>query len=197
MIAVSTEEQESKFIIRQKTAMPLLWLGIVSIVMVFASLTSAVIVSKGSREWYSFEMPMTFTYSTIIIALSSLTYWFAYRAAKKDQLSALKNNVLITFVLGLLFALFQFISWNQMVDQGIYFAGASSTISGSYLYILSGLHLAHMLGGLISLAVVYVKAGRSVYNSKNLLGLQLSSTYWHFLGGLWVYLYIFLNFIAL
>ena len=197
MIAVSTEQQESKLSIRQRTAMPLLWLGIVSIVMVFASLTSAVVVSKGSREWYSFEMPVTFMYSTLFIVLSSVTYIFAFRAAKRDQLSALKNNVLITLVLGLLFAIFQFISWDQLVDQGIYFAGASSTVSGSYLYVLSGLHLAHLLGGLISVAVVYSKASRSVYNSKNLLGLQLSTTYWHFLGGLWVYLYIFLNFIAL
>ena len=112
-------------------------------------------------------------------------------------MAGLKNGVFITLLLGIGFAVLQFVGWNQLTSQGVFFAGSASTAAGSYLYVLTGLHLAHMLGGLISLVVVYVKSVRSAYNSDNLLGLQLSSTYWHFLTGLWVYLYIFLNFIAL
>jgi cytochrome c oxidase subunit 3 len=197
MTAISAEEREVKINMRHKTSMPLLWIGIMSIVMLFAALTSAVVVSKGSRDWVTFSLPSTFLVSTIVILLSSFTYWYAYRSAKKNNLNGLKNGVLLTLILGIFFALLQFISWGQLTGQGIYFAGSSSTVSGSYLYTLSGLHLAHLLGGIISLIVVYVKSRRSLYNSDNLLGLQLSSTYWHFLDGLWVYLYIFLNFIAL
>jgi len=194
---LSVDEKEMKLKLREKTAMPLLWISIVSIVMIFASLTSAVIVSKGSRDWQSFELPSTFLISTIIIVLSSVSYWYAFKGAKNNNLVILKNGVLFTLILGVLFTVFQFISWGKLVDQGIFFTGASSSVSGSYLYALTGIHLLHLSGGLISLLVVYVKSLRSVYSSKNLLGLQLSSTYWHFLGGLWVYLYLFLNFIAL
>jgi cytochrome c oxidase subunit 3 len=112
-------------------------------------------------------------------------------------MSQARMGVLLTLLLGLLFAVFQFVSWDRLVDSGIFFAGSSASISGSYLYALSGLHLAHLAGGIISLIVVYLKLGRGRYDSGNLLGLQMSSVYWHFLGLLWVYLYIFLNFIAL
>ncbi len=191
---ISVDQKEMKLQLRQKTAMPLLWIGIVSIVMFFAALTSAVIVSKSSGNWQLFKMPITFLYSTITIVLSSVSYWFAIKAAKNNQLTALKNGVLLTLLFGVLFAVLQFVSWSRLLDQEIFLVGS---VSGSYLYVLTAFHLAHLTGGIISLIVVYIKSISSVYNSENLLGLQLSSTYWHFLGGLWVYLYLFLNFIAL
>lgn len=194
---VTTSKQEMRNEIRQKTALPLLWVGMVSIVMFFAALTSAVIVSKGAGNWKPFELPDTFLFSTVFIVLSSVTYWFAFRSAKNNNKTSLKIGVMLTLILGLLFALFQFISWGNLVDQGIFFTGSESSVSGSYLYAISGLHLAHLFGGLISLLVVYVKSNRGMYNSENLLGLQLSTTYWHFVDVLWVYLFIFLNFIAL
>jgi cytochrome c oxidase subunit 3 len=197
MTTVASEEREIKKEIRQKTSMPLLWLGMISIVMLFAALTSAVIVSKSSESWVTFELPSTFLISTLVIIASSFSYIYAFRQAKADNFQALKLGVLITLVLGLLFAYFQLMSWSRLVESGIFFAGPTSTVSGSYIYALSGIHLAHLVGGLVSLGIVYFKSKREVYNSQNLLGLQLSSTYWHFLGGLWLYLYIFLNFIAL
>lgn len=183
--------------IRKKTRMPLLYVGIASIVMIFASLTSAVIVSKGTKAWVEFQLPVTFLVSTVVIMLSSVTYYWAYRSAKANRFDAVKTGVLLTLILGVTFAVIQIYSWGQLVDQGIFFAGPSSSISGSYLYVLSGVHLAHLAGGLISLMVVYSKSVRKIYTSNNLLGLQASTTYWHFLDGLWVYLYIFLSFIAL
>ena len=126
--------------IRKKTRMPLLWVGIASIVMIFASLTSAVIVSKGTKAWVEFQLPVTFLVSTIVIILSSVTYHWAYRSAKADRLDAVKTGVLLTLILGLTFAAIQFYSWGQLVDQGIFFAGPSSSVSGSYLYVLSGVH---------------------------------------------------------
>ncbi len=194
---VSVDNDEMKKEHRQKTAMPLLWIGIVSIVMVFGALTSAVVVSKGSREWFEFEMPSTFLISTIVIFLSSITYWLAFRAAKRNELNVLKNFVLLTLILGITFAVFQFISYDILVAQNLHFVEKAEKISASYLYVLSGVHLAHLVGGIISLVIVYFNARRSVYNSENLLGLQLSTTYWHFLGGLWIYLYLFLRFYAL
>ncbi|MEQ9064040.1 MAG: cytochrome c oxidase subunit 3 [Vicingaceae bacterium] len=197
MEAEISQENNYKQELDRKTRMPLLWVGLASIVMLFASLTSAVIVSKSSRDWVSFELPFTFGISTLTILLSSLTYWWAYKSAKAGNFGGLKTGVLLTLILGLGFAALQFISWGILVDQGIFFAGASSTVSGSFLYAISGLHLAHMVGGLVSLGIVYFKASRNRYSTNNLLGLQASTTYWHFLDGLWIYLYLFLNFIAL
>lgn len=196
-MTLTIDEQMIKEDIQKKTRMPLLWVGIASIIMIFASLTSAVIVSKSTPAWVNFSLPSSFLISTIVIVVSSVTYWWAYKSAKAGDYSKLKTGVALTLLLGLTFAVLQFISWNNLVEQGIFFAGPSSSVSGSYLYALSGLHLAHLSGGLISLVVVYSKSLKNKYTSNNLLGLQASTTYWHFLDGLWVYLYIFLTFIAL
>lgn len=72
--------------VRRKTMKPLLWLAMVSIVMFFAGLTSAVIVSKPTGEWISFTVPFPFYVSTIIIVLSSLTYFYALKNAKSIAL---------------------------------------------------------------------------------------------------------------
>lgn len=197
MVVEEVQDLDYKEEIRRKTRMPLLWIGLGSIVMLFAALTSAVIVSKSSRDWTTFDLPQSFTYSTIVILLSSLAYWWAYKGAKSDNVDQLKKGVLATMILGLSFAALQVNGWRGLVAEGVFFAGASSTVSGSYIYVISGLHLAHLVGGLVSLGVVYFKASRGRYSINNLLGLQASMTYWHFLDGVWVYLYFFLNFIAL
>jgi len=189
------EESNYKKEMKLKTSKPLLWIGLVSITMFFAALTSAVVVSKGSSDWLEFEMPVEFLVSTIIILLSSFTYKWAISGAKKDNNQQLKTGIMATLVLGLAFFLSQFLGWNTLVEKGVFFSGIQASGSGSYLYALTGLHLAHLVGGLISLVVVYVKAIKNIYGSNNLLGLQLSSTYWHFLDGLWIYLFIFLTFI--
>ena len=196
MSGQSPEERADRQLLKQKTAMPLLWIAMVSMTMLFAALTSAVIVSKSSREWQSIELPFTFLLSTLAIMLSSLTYWYGCRMARRNRMDALKQAVLITLILGLIFAVLQVYSWSELKNSGIFFTGPSSNVAGSFLYVITGLHLAHLTGGIISLAVVYIKSVRHRYNPDNLLGLQVSSTYWHFLDGLWVYLYIFLNFIA-
>lgn len=176
---------------RKRVAKPLLWFGMIGIVMLFAGLTSAVIIRRGDGNWTHFELPDAFLWSTIIIVLSSFTFIATNFFAKKDNQSGLKGSLFVTVLLGILFVVFQFMGYEQLYNQGVYFTGKGHNASGSYLYIISWAHLAHLFGGLISLLVVLFNAFKGKYNSKNLLGLQLSSTYWHFLGGMWVYLYIF------
>ncbi len=188
-------QMEGKAEIRKKTAKPLLWIGMVSITMMFAGLTSAVVVSSGSEAWSGQPIPGYFLYSTVVMLISSFTFVWAIKGAKSDQSSQLKMGLYITALLGLTFGVLQFLAWGEMYEGGVFFTGSESNVAGSYLYILSGLHLAHLIGGLISLAVVVFNANRGMYGSNNLLGLQLSSTYWHFLDGLWIYLFLFLNYI--
>ena len=184
--------QEEK---RKKVAKPLLWVGMISIVMLFAGLTSAVIVRKGDGNWLNFDVPDTFFWSTVVILISSLTFVIASIAAKKNNNSTLKIFLSLTMLLGVLFVLLQIEGYNALIDNGVYFTGSEHNASGSFLYIISGLHLAHLFGGIIALIIVLFNAFKEKYSSKNLLGLQLCSTYWHFMGGMWIYLYFFFRLI--
>ncbi|MEQ8625180.1 MAG: cytochrome c oxidase subunit 3 [Vicingaceae bacterium] len=184
--------QEEK---RKKVAKPLVWFGMASIVMLFAGLTSAVIVRKGDGSWNSFEMPSMFLWSTIIIAISSLTFILGAYFAKKDKPKQVKLFIGLTLLLGILFIYMQFLGYNQLMANNVFLTGPGSNASGSFLYIISFLHILHLLGGMVALSIVFFNALKEQYNSKNLLGLQVCSTYWHFMGGMWLYLYIFFKLI--
>ena len=176
---------------RKKVAKPLLWFGMVSIVMLFAGLTSAVIVRKGDGNWDSYQIPEIFLFSTMALFISSITIFIALQAAKKDNQAGIKSGLISTLVLGLAFVFMQLEGYDQLTEMGIFFTGAQQTASGSFLYIISALHIAHLIGGMIALLITLFNAFRSRYNSKNLLGLQLCSIYWHFMDAMWIYLYIF------
>lgn len=68
--------------------------------------------------------------------------------------------------------------------------------SSSWMYILTGIHLLHLLGGLISLIVVTIKSLRKKYNENDIVGIQVSSIYWHFLDILWLYLLLLLIYVG-
>ena len=120
---------------------------------------------------------------------------WALSSAKKNNFKNLKIAALITLVLGVAFIICQFKAWGALVDQKVFFAGRSSNVSGSYLYALTGLHMAHLIFGIMALMVVSVKSLQQKYNSENLLGVRLCATFWHFLDILWIYLFLFLIFV--
>ncbi len=180
---------------RKKTAKPLLWIGIVSIVMLFAGLTSAYVVRADNGNWLLFNLPDIFYVSTAVIITSSITLFLALQAAKRNNYRMVTLGVLVTFVLGITFCFTQFEGWSDLYGRGIVFAGKYSNAAGSFLYVLTGLHLAHLAGGLISLLTVLVNSLRKRYDKDHLLGLELCSIYWHFLDILWVYLFLFLLYI--
>ena len=169
-----------------------LWLFIVSIVMLFAALTSAYIVKQSDGNWLSFELPGIFAINTVVIAISSVTMHLAYMAAKKDALVRIKWMLLATVVLGFLFLVGQYISWSALVENNVFFV--SNYASGSFIYVFTGLHGLHLLSGIIFLLITFVSALRLKIHSKKLVQIEMCMTYWHFLGGLWVYLYFFLLF---
>lgn len=165
------------------------WLLIVASVMLFAAFISAYIVRRGEGNWLIFDLPQNFTYSIAIVILSSITMQWAYFAAKKDELNQTKTTLLITLLLGVAFCLNQLAGWNQLTANNIHFVGNPSE---SFVYVISGLHLVHMLGGIIFLLVIVFKAFRFQVHKKSLLAINLCATYWHFLGATWIYLYFFL-----
>ena len=166
-----------------------LWIAIGSMIMLFAGLTSAYMVRQAEGNWVHFELPKLFYLSTTLIILSSASMQWAAYSVKKDQRGNLLSGLIVTLGLGLAFSFSQFLGWSKLVDEKIFFVGNPS---GSFLYVLTGLHLAHLAGGLIYLLVIITKSIRGKYNSENNLPVQLCTTYWHFLDILWVYLFVFL-----
>ncbi len=180
---------------KRKAAKPLLWVGIISIVMLFGGLTSAYIVRADNGNWLLFDLPNAFYLSTAIIVSSSITLFMALQMARKNNKTATVVCVFLTFALGVAFTITQFAGWEELTQKNIVFAGKYSNAAGSFLYALTGLHLAHLFGGLISLFVTLINTLRGKYTAGNTLGLELTSIYWHFLDVLWVYLFLFLYFI--
>lgn len=169
-----------------------LWLFMVSVIMLFGAWTSAYIVKRGEPGWSSFELPDEFWFSTSVIILSSVTMAWAHISAKKDNIDHAKLALALTTGLGVAFLAGQWMAWQRMVEMNYYFAGSSSNSSSSFIYVLSGFHGLHIISGLIFLLIVLVATFRYKVHSRNMLKMEMCSTYWHFLGGLWVYLFVFL-----
>lgn len=168
-----------------------LWLFIITVVMIFAALTSAYIVRQAEGNWLVFELPVEMYYTTAVIFLSSITMHWGYLAAKKNELKQMRLALGLTGILGTLFLVGQVVVWGELVDQNVFLVGNPS---GSFLYVLSGLHGLHLVSGLIFLIIVLVAAFRYKVHSKSLNQIQMCTTYWHFLDGLWIYLFVFLLF---
>ena len=180
---------------QQKASKPLLWVGILSIVMLFAGLTSAYVVRADNGNWLIFNLPNAFYLSTAVIVTSSITLFYALQMAKKNNKKGMVVGLLATFILGLAFAYLQYAGWGELYSKNIVFGGKSSNASGSFLYLITFLHLLHLFAGLISVLVTLKNAIKGKYNAENTLGLELCSIYWHFLDILWVYLFLFLYYI--
>ncbi len=175
-----------------KTYRILLWFAMVSMLMIFAAYTSAYIVRMSDGSWTVFQLPKMFLYSTITILLSSIPMQLSVYAAKNNKAYLVKTSLLLTFGLGLVFVLLQFLGWVDMVNRNLFFV--ANDPSTSFVYVISGVHLAHLAGGIIYLVYVNYHALFEKYNSGNYFALTQCATYWHFLGGLWIYLYLFLTY---
>jgi cytochrome c oxidase subunit 3 len=180
---------------QNKAAKPLLWVGILSIVMLFAGLTSAYVVRADNGNWLLFNLPNAFYLSTAVIITSSISLFFALQMAKKNNQKGIVIGLLITFGLGIVFSYLQYKGWGELYSKQIVFAGKTANASGSFLYLITFLHLLHLFAGLISVLVTLKNSLQGKYNAQNTLGLELCSIYWHFLDILWVYLFLFLYYI--
>ena len=175
----------------------MLWFGIISLFMSFAGLTSAVIVSKSRPDWLNdFQLPSAFVVSTVIIVLSSISFLLAKRALKQDHRSSATLFLCLTFVLGLMFIYSQVLGFSQIIDLGYNFTGPTSNVTMSFVYIIAAAHIAHVVAGLLSILVVIYNHFKQKYSSREMLGVELSATFWHFVDILWIFLFLFLNYIG-
>lgn len=168
-----------------------LYLGLASVLMMFAALTSAYMVRQAAGNWLEFRLPVQFFYSTAVIIVSSVTLHMAVRYFGLGKFGAYRSLLIISAILGLTFVVLQYAGWLEMELIGVYLTGNPS---GSFVYIISGLHAVHVLGGLtalfISVLVAVLASSKVTIKRKHRLKLLLH--YWHFVGALWIYLLLFL-----
>lgn len=165
-----------------------IWVGIATIGMMFAALTSALVVRQGaSNDWRHFDLPEVLYLNTLVLAFSSITLE-AFRAHFRRGLSShasLKGAsrwLYATITLGVIFIFGQYVAWHQLNNEGLYLA---SNPSHSFFYVLTGAHVLHLLGGIIALLYVTAKLKRRTLRSSTL---AVATKYWHFMDLLWLYL---------
>ncbi|SDD30450.1 cytochrome c oxidase subunit 3 [Algoriphagus faecimaris] len=166
-----------------------LWLFMVTVVMIFAALTSAYIVRQAEGNWLDYNLPSIFWVTSGIVVLSSVFLQWAYYSAKKDNITNLRIGMVASVVLGVAFLVGQWYSWVALVDIEVFFVGNPA---GSFLYVFTGLHALHLISGVIFLIIVLISTFRYKVHSQSMNTMEMATTYWHFLGGLWIYLFMFL-----
>ena len=152
----------------------MLWFGIGSLIMSFAGLVSAFIVSSKQRlneDWLiEYQLPPAFLISLVLILLSSFTFILGKQALKQNNRKMVTVWLLVTLTLGIGFVYSQFVGFGEI--------------------IASGYHIA----GLICLIVVIYNHFKQKYNANNMLGFELAANFWHFVDVLWLVLFLFLYF---
>ncbi|WP_158727814.1 MULTISPECIES: cytochrome c oxidase subunit 3 [unclassified Flavobacterium] len=191
-MTMTAEEQKTR---TNRSYKLILLFAMASMTMMFAGLTSAFVVSKSRADWLKdFQLPVAFYYSTAAIVGCSVTFHLAKKAIQKNNNSATTMYLLTTLGLGILFVILQFVGFGQIVESGYYFTGSGSSITTTFLYVVTVVHLIHLAGGVISLLIIIYNHFKQKYNSSQTLGIELGAMYWHFLDLLWVYLFLFLYF---
>jgi cytochrome c oxidase subunit 3 len=170
-----------------------IWVGIAAICMSFAAFTSALIVRQGAAtDWRHITLPSVLFLSTMGLLISSATLEVARRhvasfmSGASSNIAAPKLWLYLTLASGLLFVFGQYMAWLQLRSQGLYLA---TNPNSSFFYVLTAVHALHVFGGLAGLLRVIRKVGNSTLRRSTL---NAASYYWHFMGVLWVYLFVLL-----
>ena len=168
-----------------------LWAAMASMVMMFGALTSAYIVRQAAGNWLEFRIPDVFFISTVVILASSATLHLSYRAYIRGYQAAHRWLLVASLTLGISFIILQYNGWMTLYNMGVVLDGNPG---GSFFYVISGLHAAHVTGGIFALCVAVMHAFLlpfrfAEYRRKRF---QLVLHYWHFVDFLWLYLFFFL-----
>ncbi|MCS6933822.1 MAG: cytochrome c oxidase subunit 3 [Chitinophagales bacterium] len=176
-----------------------LWLGMASMAMFFAALTSALLVKKGDYQtWENFRLPWIFALSTVAVITVSILMHFSLRSYRNGKFQSFRFLLAAAFAMGVVFLILQYAGWKILTAMGMPITG---NISGQFVYVISAAHGLHIVAGLIVTLFFLVNAFRTrndplfelrnIINPKRLLNMEMLTSFWHFIDGVWVYLYIF------
>ena len=167
----------------------------ISVVMFFAGLTSAYVISMKRDDWVSFDLPKAFFISTILIVASSITLFLSQRFLKQNKRQLSLALLVFTLILGIGFVCQQYAGFLELKSVGLFFTGPESTVSTSFIIGITFLHVLHLLVGIIVLFVVIYNHFKYKYKPEDMLGFELGAIFWHFVDILWIYLFFFFYFI--
>jgi cytochrome c oxidase subunit 3 len=125
-----------------------------------------------------------------VILLSSLTIHLALKQFKERNMRRYKQLITVTAILGVAFAVCQWIGFTQLKNVGLPLDGP---VSASFIYVIVGVHMLHVLGGVVALLVMFARAYRTRIRTYSPVPIEVAATYWHFVDVLWIYLLIFLS----
>lgn len=172
-----------------------MWVALGSILMLFAALTSAYVVIASTDSRQGLQLPRLLWLSTALIVVSSLTFKAACRSLKLGSDARYTAWLWVTLLLGLGFLGTQLLSWRQLVAQGVYLAGNPHS---SFFYILTGVHGLHLLGGILALSYLLLRTRRRSHDrereARRRTAAEVVALYWHFMDGIWVFLFMLLLF---
>lgn len=185
-VTVAQERSRSK-IPSKKFA---LYVACASIMMMFAAFTSAYVVRQAAGNWLEFALPNIFWYNTIVLLASSVTLHLSFINFKKGNTALYRTLLTTTFFLGIAFIALQYQAWLTLESIGVELTGNPS---GSFVYVISGVHAAHILGGIavLTIAMIHAFALPHRVTEARKLRFDLTLTYWHFVDILWIYLILF------
>jgi cytochrome c oxidase subunit 3 len=191
MIAVQTEQNK-----RTHPHKFTLWVAMGSILMAFAGLTSAYIVKQNQANWLEFDLPGIFWYSTMVILLSSVTIHLSLKAFTAREMGRYRSLITVTAILGVAFITLQYLGFRDMEARGIALTGPKSNSASSFILVITGFHMLHVLGGVVALLVLFVRAYSGKVKNYSAVPIEMAATYWHFVDVLWIYLFVFYNWIG-
>ena len=187
--------QKELTVAKKKSAKPMLWISMISVVMFFAGLTSAYVISMKRDDWVSFDLPKAFFISTILIVASSITLFLSQRFLKQNKRQLSLALLVFTLILGIGFVWQQYAGFLELKSVGLFFTGPESTVSTSFIIGITFLHVLHLLVGIIVLFVVIYNHFKYKYKPEDMLGFELGAIFWYFVDILWIYLFFFFYFI--
>ena len=184
------QEKNSRTLYRYNTNKFSLYIALGSIVMMFTAFTSAYIVRQSAGNWLEFPLPDLFYVSTAIILISSITLHLSYNTFKRRRETLYKGLLILSFILGITFVVTQYYAWMEMFTMGI---DLKRNPSGAFVYVITGAHAAHVLGGIATFIVALIHAFSLPFRvtDKRKNRFQLVLIYWHFVDFLWIYLLLF------
>jgi len=173
-----------------------MWVALAAVTMMFTALTSAYVVRAGTwNDWRPGPVPRLLWVSTCVIFLSSLAFEVARRKLRAGKVTTFKRWLLVTVVLGLGFLATQLMAWRELSAAGVYLA---SNPHSSFFYVLTGAHGLHLLGGILFLDYLLLRswragaAGEEGGARRRLAVVNAAALYWHFMFGVWIYLFLLL-----
>ncbi|MCR9064862.1 MAG: cytochrome c oxidase subunit 3 [Cytophagales bacterium] len=176
----------------------MLYLGLISSALLFLFIILVFVKKELVNQDIPLKIPKVFWFSTLAILLSSLTIWQAQKSMELQKFKEYRQYIISTYFLALAFLLFQFWGWMDLLNNNVL---PSNNTGGSFIFILSGLHVIHTLGGLVALGMVlynslknrsFIDSFVESVNPPNQLRLRLISIYWHFVDVVWIVIFLFL-----